>query len=269
MARGIPGVRQIVLLHVLYNRYPLKDPSLVHPRVKEARKALESLKTSISMPEVNVTAVVEEITGGDVSAVINQVSARMDLPMVVMGRRGTGIIEALLLGSVASDMLRYGTMDMLLIPPLGKDFRDTLDREQRGASLFDHVMICTDFSEPEVGRICAQELSPLRVSLFHAVTTGISEEEVQSASNEARARLGILQEAFTRRGIPTHIQVAVGDAPEEILAYSRDQDVSLIVLKSAGKRSPLNIIIGSTAAPVARNAVKPVLILKRPGIRNP
>jgi len=56
--------------------------------------------------------------------------------------------------------------------------------------------------------------------------------------------------------------VAVGGTVEEILSFSQREDISLILMKSAGKKSFLNILIGSTAAPVVRNTTKPVLILR-------
>ena len=262
--KEIPGFREIVLLHVVYNKYPSGDPAIVHPRVREARAALEEIKKDFAMPGVAITAIVEEITGGEIFDVINRTAIRLGISLVVMGRRGTGIIETLLLGSVASDVLRYGKTDLLLIPAPQKNKQGLPYPDSPHLALFSNVMICTDFSDPEIGLICLENLPWIRhASIFHSVTTGDSTEEIQSAVIEAESRLGKLRDAFTQRGIPAHIHVSVGSAAEEILAFSRREEISLILMKSTGRKSFLNVLIGSTSAPVARNIKKPVLILKR------
>jgi nucleotide-binding universal stress UspA family protein len=245
---------------VVYTRYPPKDPAVVHPQVSEAISALEEMKKSLPMPGVSITTLCEMVTGGEIADIINQTAQRLGISLIVMGRRGTGIIETLLLGSVASDTLRYGKTDLLLIPtpPKSSPYPD-----KPRQALFSHVMVCTDFSVPEIETICLEELPVIqRVSIFHAVTTGASDHEVRSAAGEAELRLATIRDVFSRSGIPARSEVAVGSAVEEILAFSEREDVSLILMKSSGKRSYLNVITGSTSAPFARNAKKPVLILK-------
>jgi nucleotide-binding universal stress UspA family protein len=262
--KEILGVREIVLLHVVYNRYPSANPAIVHPRVQEARAALEEIKKGLVIPGAMITTLVEEITGGEISEVINRTAIRLGISLVVMGRRGTGIIESLLLGSVASDTLRYGKTDLLLIPSLPGYGQGNQDPGKPFQRLFSHVLVCTDFSEPEIACICLDELPWIRqVSIFHSVTTGDSKDEIHSAVVAAESGLGKIRDAFILRGIPAQIHVSVGSASEEILAFSRQEGISLILIKSVGKKSFLHVLTGSTFAPVARNTQKPVLILKR------
>ncbi len=262
--KEIRGVKKIVLLHVVYNRYPSGDPAVIDPTVQEARAALEEIKKGFMMPGVAITAVVEEITGGDIFEVINRTATRLGISLVVMGRRGTGIIETLLLGSVASDILRYGNTDLLLIPSPPKDTQELPVPESPQLALFSHVMICTDFSGPEIESICLKELPWIQhASMFHSVTSGDSKDEIRSAVTEAKSKLKKIHAEYTHCGIPSHIHVSIGSAAEEILRFSKREDISLIIMKSTGKKSFLNILIGSTSAHVARNTKKPVLILKR------
>jgi nucleotide-binding universal stress UspA family protein len=262
--KEIPGVREIILLHVVYNRYPSANPAIVHPRVQEARTALEGIKKGLVIPGATITTIVEEITGGEISEVINRTAIRLGISLVVMGRRGTGIIESLLLGSVASDTLRYGKTDLLLIPTPFIYREELPEPDIPRPALFSHVMVCTDFSEPEIGSICLEDLPWIRqASIFHSVTTGDSKDEIHSAVVAAESGLGKIRDAFILRGIPAQIHVSVGSASEEILAFSRQEGISLILIKSVGKKSFLHVLIGSTSAPVARNTQKPVLILKR------
>ncbi len=259
----IPGVREIVLLHVVYNRYPSKDPDIVSPKVRIAQGELDTVKQRLQMSGVTLIPVIREITGGEISTVIFQTAAQYEISLIVMGRRGTGIIDTLLLGSVASDVLRYGRTHLLLIPTPVVYPEQTPEHDSPHPALFSHVMVCTDFSEPEIGGICLDELPWVqRVSLFHSVTSGSTEDEIQSAVTAAEQRLARTRDEFTSHGIPARVQVSVGGAVEEILSFSRKENVSLILMKSAGRKSFLNILIGSTSAPVARTTAIPVLILR-------
>jgi nucleotide-binding universal stress UspA family protein len=259
----IPGVREIVLLHVVYNRYPSKDPDQVSPKVQIAQIELDKIRQRLEMPGVTITPIIKEITGGEISTVIFQTAAQHATSLIVMGRRGTGIIDTLLLGSVASDVLRYGRSHLLLIPTPLDYHKKTPKPESPHPALFSHVLVCTDFSEPEIAAICLNELPWIqRVSLFHVVTSGDTVDEIHTAVTEAEQRLARFQDMFSDQGIPTRIHVAVGGTVEEILSFSQREDISLILMKSAGKKSFLNILIGSTAAPVVRNTTKPVLILR-------
>jgi nucleotide-binding universal stress UspA family protein len=73
----------------------------------------------------------------------------------------------------------------------------------------------------------------------------------------------MMKDAFTALHIPAESRVHVGEAAEEILSFARQEDISLILLKSAGKRGLLTTLLGSTTAHVARNAQKPVMVVKR------
>jgi len=48
-------------------------------------------------------------------AVIQRVAEEENVALVVMGARGRGIWPGLLLGSVSTDYLRYGTKDLLIM----------------------------------------------------------------------------------------------------------------------------------------------------------
>jgi nucleotide-binding universal stress UspA family protein len=259
-----PEVRQLVLLHIVYNKHPSHVPDVVSSEVDYARLRLEELKKGIELQGVEVKAIVEEITGGEISDVISRIATKEGTSLIAMGRVGRGVIETLFLGSVASDVLRHNTMDLLLVhAPEGVDSkRDEVVGLCPG--LFSNVLICTDFSEPDIGFICHHELPWIQhATLFHAVPAGDSEEEVRSAVDSAQARLGTMRDEFIRAGIPAQERVYVGSAAEEILAFSEQDDVSLIILKSTGKRGYLTTLLGSTTAKVARSTPKPVLILKR------
>ncbi len=261
--KHLPGLRQVEILHVFYNKYASKDPNDYDPDREHKRLGLEEIKKGVELPGVTVRTKIEEIQGGEIFEPINRIAAQEGVALTLLGRRGRGIIDTLLLGSVASDVLRYGKTDLLLVD--NKKAKDTLSEQDLPCpDLFFHTMICTDFSDPEISDLCCNELPWIRkLTLFHVVTTGDSEEEVRSFVDEAQAGLEKMQEAFARISIPAQVHVSVGSAAEEILSFSEEQDISIIILKSTGKRGFLSNLLGSTTARVARYSNKAVLVLRR------
>ncbi len=255
--RHIPGLRQVQILHVVYNRYPSKKPGPDNPDRKYTELCLDEIRKEVEMPGVTVMTAIEEIPGGEIFPVINRIAAQEGVTLTFMGKRGRGIIDTLLLGSVASDVLRYGKTDLLLVPNNGAQDRPCPD-------LFSHALICTDFSEPEIVSICSDTLPGIRrATLFHTVTTGDSPEEIRSSVDAARAELERMQDVFARRAIPAQVHVSVGSAAEEIVSFAQGQDVSIIIVKSTGKRGFMQNLLGSTTARVARQSQKPVLVMRR------
>jgi nucleotide-binding universal stress UspA family protein len=258
-----PQVRELVLLHIVYNKHPSHEPGIVSPEVDYARLRLEELVKGLELPGVQVKTVVEEITGGDIFNVVSRIATQEGSSLIMMGRRGRGLIETLFLGSVASDVIRHCDMDLLLVHAPGEDASREDEVVGHCPGLFSNVLVCTDFSEPDIGVICRHELPWIQSAmLFHAVPSGNSPGEVRSAVDSAHARLETMRDEFVHAMIPTEIHVCVGNAAEEILAFSEQEDVSLIILKSTGKRGFLTTLFGSTTAKVARNTRKSVLILK-------
>ena len=119
-----------------------------------------------------------------------------------MGRRGRGVIETLLIGSVASEVIRYGKTDLLLLQSPEKDDTISMGLKLPCPDLFSKVLVCTDFSEPDIGTLLRKKLPWIQqVTLFHVVTSGDSQEEVQSAVDTARARLENMRDDFTNTRI--------------------------------------------------------------------
>lgn len=263
--KKIPDVREAILLHVVYNKYISKDPDIVSPDVDYARLRLEEIKKGLDMPGLKIRTITREITGGEISEVINRITAKEGISLTLMGRRGRGVIETLLIGSVASEVIRYGKTDLLLLQSPEKDDTISMGLDLPCPDLFSKVLVCTDFSEPDIGILLSKKLPWIQqVTLFHVVTSGDSQEEVQSAVDTARARLENMRDDFTNTRIPAQVHVCVGSAAEEILSFAKTEDISLIVMKSTGTRSLLTTLLGRTTANVARYARIPVLIVRRP-----
>ena len=258
----IPEIREVILLHVIYNVHLIKSTDTINPDADYARLRMEEVKNSIDLPRSRVKILIEEITGGEISDIIQRVAEAEDASLIVMGRRGRSIIETILIGSTASDILRYGTKDLLLIHP--PDKQDGEIKRTPCPPLLSHVMICTDFSSPDINHLAFEGLPPFgRVSLLHVITKGDTHDQIGVAREEAEKELKSMEEPYARRNIQVQSHIRIGDAAKEIAGYAKDHDVSLILLKSTGRRGLIKNLLGSTTDAVTRLVDKPVLIFKR------
>ena len=262
--KNIPQVQEIILFHVTRSLYLIATPEKENPETDYARLRLEKVRESIEMPRSKVRVIVEEIFGGEVSDAINEIAEREQVSLIIMGRRGRGVIETLLLGSTAWDVIRYCPANLLLIHPPGKPF--SLAPGISCPDFFTKVMVCKDFSTPEIECLC-MDIVPFvnSAELFHVVTKGDSEKEVHIAVQDAEEKLKNIAITCSDKTVTCNVHVRTGDAAVEIIRFSEEEDVSLIIVKSTGRRGIVNKIIGGTTEAIARSAKKPLLILKKQG----
>jgi nucleotide-binding universal stress UspA family protein len=263
--REFPGVNRVVLLHVAFDWQVGGGKPGPETAADYANARLDRFRRDLRWTAGYVETRVESGSGNAFSDVVNRVAAEEGISLVAIGKRGLGVIETLLVGSSAAEIVRYGRQDVLLVhAPAGPG-----DRTDGGAApcsgLFSRVLVCTDFSAPEVAEICAATLPPgAPLTLFHVVESGESLEEVRDRCAAARARLEDLAAAISGGRAPVGVSVRAGDAASEILRYADEADVGLIVVKSGGRRGLLHAILGGTSTVVVRNADRPVLLLRHP-----
>lgn len=260
--RNIPQIRELILVHIVTSPYLVSFPERENPETEFARLKLEKIKEVIEMPRSRIRIIVGEIGSGEFSDAIVRIADQEQASLIMMGRRGRGVIETLLLGSTAWDILRYGHCSLLLVHPPEKT-QKTSPTYPPCQGFFSRVMICTDFSDPEIETL-SSDLIPYAQSLdlFHVVSRGDTRSEVEKAVEEAEEKLHHITVPSEEKPISIKAHVMTGDAAEEIIAYSDQENVSLIVMKSTGRRGIMHRIIGGTTEGVARKAKKPLLILK-------
>lgn len=261
--RAFSGLNRVVLLHVAADRR-IGSMAAAPPgdAAGYARFRLDEFRKSLGPTPWFVETRVELRSGASFSDVVNRVADEEGANLVAMGKRGLGVVETLLVGSSASEILRYGRQDLLLVhSPAQPENRDG-----RCPDLLSQVLVCTDFSVPEVAGTCAAVLPPdAPLTLFHVVESGESLEEVHDHCAAARVRLEELAAAVAGGRAPVRVSLRAGDAAGEILGYAAEKDVGLIAVRSGGIRGHLHAILGSTSITVVRNADRPVLVLRSAG----
>ncbi len=281
----IPGIKEIIILHVIDTKriaYGEESESVLIKKaeltLQEQKKRLESIGKTVKI----------KVKVGIPSREILRTADEERASLVVMGARGVSLIKDILLGSVSSDVLRYGKTCLLIMrhkiaerfereafekydcmclgtPPVyvvAKKFKGAIF-EKYCDRIFSKVLYPTDFSKS-----AEQTLSILRqipntgkIILVHAVDKGETKEELDTFVKEAGNKLKDTQELLIEAGFNVEYHIHIGDPAHEINMVAEEEDVSLIAMSTRGKGLIEEIRIGSTAESVVRNAKKPVLVL--------
>nr|WP_319376547.1 universal stress protein [uncultured Methanoregula sp.] len=262
--KDIPGVREVLLLHVVDATHLSKWGWDHEPHIENAKILLEenrnALATAGVKTDVYVETLVNTITYGDIPLAIIRKAEVANTSLIVMGARGKNTIQNILLGSVSANVIRNAKIPVLLMrfPP------DACGADDR-RNLFSRVLVPVDFSEPSGHSIgLLKDIQPSgQVFLLHIVDKGESETEIQALVQSAREKLDIIKKDLERAGISAEARVHVGYPPDEINAAAERDEITLILMSPQGegwKRELRALFIGSTTNAVIRRAHCPVLI---------
>lgn len=282
----IPGIEEIIILHVIDTKRIAYGEESESVLIKKAELALQEQKKRLESIGKTVKT---KVKVGIPSREILRTADEESPTLVVMGARGMSLIKDILLGSVSSDVLRYGKTNLLILRHkvaeqlereafekydcmcLGTPPVDLISRECKGAvfekycdRIFSKVLYPTDFSKSAEQTLSVLKQIPNtgKIILVHAVDKGETKEELDTFVKEAGKKLKDIQERLTDAGFNVEYHVHIGDPAYEINRVAEEEDVSLIAIGTRGKGLIEEIRLGSTAESVVRNAKRPVLILR-------
>lgn len=284
----IPGVKEIVLLHVLAMD-PLARVWSPGDEQKAAAKKLEVPKKVLEEMGLKVKPRAELAEELEESAVIQRVAEEENVGLVVMGARGRGLWEGLLLGSVSTDYLRHGTEDLLIMRYKTIDHADKQELDMFCSHIFEKILCPTDFSEAgnaAIEEIKAKNLTK-NVLLLNVVARVESLDQLETEVKSAEKELDAIKADLVNAGIAVNavalsavrgeartygsggmVKVkttpfaSVGGVVDKILSVAEGEDVSLIALGSHGEGWLDQATIGSVVSDIARMSSRPVLVVR-------
>ena len=140
-----------------------------------------------------------------------------------------------------------------------------LDGSELSESVLDHVItIATSCRVPEVVLLRVRE--PLDDMVKVALDPEIARELDQSYHDEFANYLKGIATTLKKKKINTKVEVLAGNPAKEILEYSRQNNVDLIIMSTHGRSGVSSIVFGSVANKIIRQTEIPVLI--KPANRN-
>ncbi len=178
--------------------------------------------------------------------------------LIVMGSKGQGFWERVLLGSVTRRVIGFTKRDVLVIPP----------HAQLG---WQKIMLATDGSENsqpagnrslELAQAYGADLELLSILEVPAKLSSNTDDvlkELRQSKKDLLAEIGAQAEAL---GIKTSCSLSQGYPARTIVAKAKDLGASLIVMGSHGRTGLSRLLMGSVTERVVGMAPCPVLVVK-------
>ena len=260
----IPGIKELMLLHIVDATHPSKHGWTHGPHIENTKILMDEKKEYLESLGLKVKTKVDVITEGEVYREILRAAEDEKVSLIVMGARGKSHIKNLLLGSVSTKVVRHAKTNLLIMRYKLVEELEGVKHEKFCPMIFSKVLLPTDFSEFAGETISfIKNIKEIKeFDLLNVVSKGETKEEIEENVNEAKNRLGEIKEELGRAGFMVKDHVRVGNIPEEIISTAEDEDISLIAMNPHGKGWFKELLVGSTSWAVVRRANRPVLLVR-------
>jgi len=258
-----PVIKQLIIIHVIDE----KEDTL------EEKSVAEILQERAKMFEDNGVQVVTLIDHGPAAEKILAASEQQGVSLIAIGARGKSLIRDIVLGSVSSDIIRYGKRSALVIRLKNAEIGNVLSYEPLKENIFRKIIFATDFSRYAakafdclLGNIKA--MGTEEVILTHiqnkwdsAPRHGLAQIESENILTGKAMRvkeLGIKSKVFVRSGAPV----------AEINKLADEEQATCVVVGAKGKGYLQEVLLGSVAEDLVRNSNLSVLVIKVDCVRS-
>lgn len=266
MVPDLPGATEVILLHVAESGHASSRPFLgghevASPR-ESAERSLAFEKERLESVGLSVRTRMLQADGRDIEGLILTCARKEGVDFIMMGARGKGFVEGLLLGSVSTRILRHAITDVLIIHHRGPFV--PAETMQPGKSLFSRVLYPVDFSKPSLQGLdrITGEGGIGEIVLLHVIPNAETRNELDQAIREAYAQLRELGAEYGSGKTRLKLLLRFGKPAELICDMALEEKATLIVLPRFGASDfTKSLPIGSTAEEVAKKAKVPVYLL--------
>jgi nucleotide-binding universal stress UspA family protein len=263
---GIPGIREIVLLHVIKNiRTPMGRQIIEAFVTHAAEKSLKADKIYLETlcPHIKVTPVLT--TSSDSAGTILEIAEKNGADLIIISSYGLSLPVGMVTGNVSTEVLcRISRINVLVMRHkiiktlFGKTYTKFCPM------IFSRILCPTDFS-PYSERAIALVGSLKGVGeiiLLHVVPQNDTERDNKETARTAEIRMGAIRDTLAAQGIQSRAIVTTGQPAGRITETAEEEDVSVIWISSYGKGCFHDLFAGSTAHDVVMKTKRPVIIIR-------
>jgi nucleotide-binding universal stress UspA family protein len=264
---GFPGVSEVILFHVAEKARSPRGGGEIggsfhgteNTLLKEQKRYLEKISR-----DLRVTTAVT--TSSDTAGAIIEAAVERGVSLIVIGARGNSLVDGILLGSVSMAVIRRSRTSVLVMRHKIIDDMKAKKYELFCPMILAKVLCPVDFSpfSDHAISLLSGTTGLRKVILLHVVSHGETDKEIDKGLRKAETRLEAVQSSLTAKGIDTGIIVRTGSPATEIIKIADEEDASVIWMSSHGTGWFRELLLGSTAYSVARNAQRPVIIIRTP-----
>jgi len=264
---GIPGTRDVILFHVVEEaRSPRGGGEIGGIFYRDGENFLKGEKRYLENLNQNLRVTTAVKISSDTSGAIIETAEERGVSLIVIGARGKGLVEGLLMGSVSMAVVRRSRTNVLIMRHKIIEEMKKKTYEMFCPMILFRVLCPIDFSRYSDSAIdLIRRTKGVRgIILLHVVSQGETEAEIEDAVHKAKDQIEAIRSSLAAQGIEVKTIIRTGDPTLEITKIAEEEDVSVIWMSSYGKGWFRDLIIGDTAYTVAMNAKRPVIIICKP-----
>lgn len=261
------GAVPLVLSVVSIPPSPIAFPGLEDLKqslLADGRRACEEAADAL---RPRCPAVQIKVVDGDARMQILRTAATWKPHLAVLGRRGLGGLERMLLGSVSLTVARHLACSVLVVQGPARPIQrivvgvDGSEGSRRAVGFVESLPLGPGV---EVHLVVVSEL-PVPTSLSFAARETLKPELAEVYGREQGKLRDVLKRAAGRlEGRPVvHTHTPVGDPARQLLEMSATAD--LVVVGSRGLGAVRRLLLGSVSEKVLQHAPCSVMIVKDPG----
>lgn len=259
--------RPLLLLHVLTPTAP-RGGELVHEDA--ARAQLNAVAEQLRTDGRVVESVVSSTLRGRVAEVIIDVGQRHGCDLIVMSTHGRGGLGRWLYGSVADEVMRQGSLPLVLVS-VTSDHGWPTTGALRVLVPFDGSAIAEAAIKPMLASV--RDLNPdlLLLQVVVAPRGGAAAymfEDLPAEIDRARASLERLAETLRADGWHVRVQVIAGGVAASIANVAREERIDVIAMATHGRSGLARQVLGSVATETLRRATTPLLLVRPTGLQH-
>ncbi len=239
---------------------PLGPSELSSPEEME-RSVRESAASIVAELGDELPAEVEiHVGGGPAASVLLRAAAKVLSPTIVVGARGLGGFEGLLLGSVSQQCLEYATCPVVIVrgdhpPTAGPDAPPIV------APMVAPIVVGLDGSDGAARAIeWAVDLAVAtggRIVAVHAPGAGATAPVLDRARESVQEWCRPIEE----RGVRYTSRIDAGDARSILASIADEEDAALLVVGSRGLAAVRGLRVGGVAGYLARHASRSIAVV--------
>lgn len=267
------GLEKITLVTVVAVSYSGEDGGI---DTSKHEKQLNNYKKLLEAKGLEVDTVIQSGSYAFPPIEILKAADEKRADFIIIGNRGHSMVEQMLLGSTASEVLQRSHLPVFLIN-MEMEWIDEDKNERRlyvtqsFDKALDHVLHATDFSDTadrafEVVRDLDRQGKIGKISLIHvqghhaiALKDPVSHDELMQKNEENLEEMRNALSDHTRED--AEIVITFGTPGKEIIETIEDRGVTLSVMGSQGKGFVHDFFLGGVSSQVTRFSKIPVLLI--------
>jgi nucleotide-binding universal stress UspA family protein len=263
---SIPGIQEIILLHVIkLYAIPMGAEIIEDLAVQAAEVYLQKAKTYIKTLNPAIRVTLEETTSTDITGAILDAAEKNGVNLIVIHANIKGIMTGVLLSCVSSKVLcRISKINVMIMTNQLVETLKGKAYEKFCPMIFSHILCPTNFSEfsLKTTALAGTMTGVGEIILLHVVQKGEAGNDLEEAVKTAELRIKAICDKLTEKGIRTRTIVVTGKPESEIPRIAKEEDVSLIWMRSAAKGCLHDFFFGSLVHDVVMHSKRPVIVIR-------